>query len=271
MPVAAGFVFLAALLSATGAALFGVLFRPSRRVLSASLDIALIAAPVLLLVQARNIAGAVWLAPMVLRVTLFGRVLALQWIAVALARGLVARGGWPALLACLAATGLQCLHLHGYAMEGRFGPLTASDLLHLLAGAAWLGGLLPFALALRGMAVAQAAALTRRFSRLAMGCVAVLAVTAAYQGTVMVGSARALAVTDYGWTALGKLALFAVLLGFALRNRFVLLPALGGGGAAGTRALVRSVLTEAAVGLLLVLLAALLASLPPSMVMDEAG
>ncbi len=249
-----------------------MLFRPSRRVLSVSLDIALLAAPVLLIVQARNIAGAVWLAPMVLRVTLFGRVLAAQWLALALARGLARRGGgWPCLLLCAAVTGLQVLHLHGYAMEGRLGPLTASDLLHLLAGAAWLGGLLPFALALRGLPVTPAAALTRRFSRLAMGCVLVLAVTAAYQGTVMVGSARALAVTDYGWTALAKLALFGVLLAFALRNRFRLLPPLGSGGAASTRALVRSVLTEAAVGLLLVLLAALLAALPPSMVMEEGG
>lgn len=249
-----------------------MLFTPARRVLAASLVAGQAAGWALLALQADSMAGSFAAVPIVLRATTFGHVLAAQLVALALAGAVGRRGGGrPALLLCGLAAGLQCLHLHGFAMEGRLGPLTASDLLHLLAGAAWLGGLLPLARALRAAPPAQGAAMLRRFSRLAAVCLLVLAATASYQGWVMVGSVRALIGTDYGWTALGKTVLFATLLAFAMRHRFFLAPRLrtGPDPAATRRLLVRSITAEAAVGLLLVLLAALLASLPPGMDMGD--
>ena len=240
--------------------------------MSLSLAAGLLAGVALLATQTESMAGSLAAVPTVLSATWFGHVLGLQVVALALAGLLHWRhAAWPALAMCAAPVGLQCLHLHGFAMEGRFGPLTASDLLHLLAGAAWLGGLLPLALALRVTPPAAAAATVRRFSHLATVCVLLLAATASYQGWVMIGSGGGLTGTGYGWTALGKAGLFAVLLAFAARHRFLLAPRLRGGPdpAATRRRLACSVTAEATVGLLLVLLAALLASLPPAMDMGD--
>ncbi len=263
------------MLSAAGAALFGVLFAaaPARRTISISLGAGLAAGAALLALQARSLADSVAAVPTVLAATWFGHVLAAQLVALALAALLHWWGAArPALAACWLAAALQPLHLHGWAMEGRVGPLVACELLHLLAAGTWLGGLLPLALTLRAVPPAAGAVLARRFSWLGVVCTVALAGSAAYQGTVLLGGARGLFETAYGWTALGKTGLFAVLLAMAARHRLRLVPRIFTSGDSGAmqRALARSVAAEAAVGLLLVLLAALLASLPPAMDMGDA-
>ncbi|WP_435846407.1 copper resistance CopC/CopD family protein [Streptomyces fradiae] len=92
------------------------------------------------------------------------------------------------------------------------------DVLHLLAVAAWLGGLAALAVALyREPSIERAA--VGRFSRLAFGAVAVLAATGLYQSWRQVGSWSALTGTAYGQLLLLKLGLVAVLLGVGWVSR----------------------------------------------------
>ena len=144
--------------------------------------------------------------------------------------------------------------------------LLVSEVLHVLAAGAWLGTLLPLALLVRMASPEAGSIASRRFSPFGFACVLVLAVTAFWQGLVLVGSLRGLIATAYGWMVLVKLALFAILIGFALRNHFRLtLPLRGTDPISARHALERSIVREASVGLAIVLVAAVLASLPRGM------
>jgi copper transport protein len=128
----------------------------------------------------------------------------------AIGGGVVAAGlaaSWA--MAEHASTGLQA----GLAM-----PL---DILHLLAVAAWLGGLATLLVALfRAPADAQIeTAAVRRFSRVAFGSVLVLTATGIYQSWRQVGTWSALTGTSYGQLLLVKIGLVAVLVGIAWISR----------------------------------------------------
>ncbi|MFC8829410.1 copper resistance CopC/CopD family protein [Streptomyces sp. NPDC057137] len=92
------------------------------------------------------------------------------------------------------------------------------DVLHLLAVAAWLGGLVSLLVALYGAPDIERAAV-RRFSRIAFVSVVVLAVTGLYQSWRQVGSWDAWTGTSYGQLLLVKVGLIAVLLGVAWFSR----------------------------------------------------
>ncbi|WP_426403917.1 copper resistance protein CopC [Streptomyces sp. R-07] len=92
------------------------------------------------------------------------------------------------------------------------------DILHLLAVAAWLGGLTVLLVALyRAPSVERSA--VERFSKVAFGSVAVLAATGLYQAWRQVGSWSALTGTRYGQLLLVKIGLMAVLIGIAWTSR----------------------------------------------------
>ncbi|GAA2466737.1 copper resistance protein CopC [Streptomyces macrosporus] len=92
------------------------------------------------------------------------------------------------------------------------------DIVHLLAVAAWLGGLAALLAALwRGPSVPREA--VTRFSRLALCCVAVLAATGLYQSWRQVGGWSALTSTSYGRLLLVKVALVVLLVGIARSSR----------------------------------------------------
>ncbi|CAM5228208.1 MULTISPECIES: copper resistance CopC/CopD family protein [Streptomyces] len=92
------------------------------------------------------------------------------------------------------------------------------DVLHLLAVAAWLGGLASLLVALyRTPDIGSAA--VRRFSTVAFGSVVVLAATGIYQSWRQVGSWSALTGTRYGQLLVLKVALIAVLLAVAWFSR----------------------------------------------------
>ncbi|MFJ8081483.1 copper resistance CopC/CopD family protein [Streptomyces sp. NPDC096205] len=123
-----------------------------------------------------------------------------------------------------------------------------STALHLLAMSVWLGGL---AALLRSTPSTEA---TARFSRLALTCVAVLVLTGVYQSWRGLGSLDALTGTSYGRILAAKLAAVAVLLAAAAFSR------------RWTNRLAtprRSVLTEAAVGVLVLVLTTLLTATLP--------
>ena len=138
--------------------------------------------------------------------------------------------------------------------------------LHLLAGGAWLGGLLPLLILVRDAPPKPAAEALRRFSKLATLCVVAIAGTACFQGWVLGGGVAGLIGTAYGWVLLLKAALFALLLGLAAINRFRLTPALGRQEAQPARgALMRTIAAETVLGLMVVLAAGVLSSLEPGM------
>ncbi|MFI1419758.1 copper resistance CopC/CopD family protein [Streptomyces sp. NPDC020731] len=95
------------------------------------------------------------------------------------------------------------------------------DVLHLLAVAAWLGGLTTLLVALyRAPAdtpVDQDA--VQRFSRLAFGSVVTLVVTGVYQSWRQLGSWSAFTDTRYGQLLLAKIGLMAVLVAIASLSR----------------------------------------------------
>ncbi|MGI5196687.1 copper resistance CopC/CopD family protein [Streptomyces sp. CA-288835] len=92
------------------------------------------------------------------------------------------------------------------------------DVLHLLAVAAWLGGLSALLVALYRAPSIEASAV-RRFSGVAFGSVAVLAATGIYQSWRQLGSWSALTGTSYGQLLLVKIGLVAVLVGIAWISR----------------------------------------------------
>jgi copper transport protein len=95
------------------------------------------------------------------------------------------------------------------------------DVVHLLAVAAWLGGLATLLVALYRAPVQTPVDTTavRRFSRLALGCVIALAATGLYQSWRQVGTWSALTGTRYGQLLLVKIGLVAVLVGVAWISR----------------------------------------------------
>ncbi|MFF4549551.1 copper resistance CopC/CopD family protein [Streptomyces sp. NPDC001435] len=95
------------------------------------------------------------------------------------------------------------------------------DVLHLLAVAAWLGGLVALLVALhRAPADTPVeAAAVHRFSRLAFGSVAALVATGIYQSWRQLGSWSAFTDTRYGQLLLVKIGLVLLLVGIAWISR----------------------------------------------------
>lgn len=177
---------------------------------------------------------------------------------------LPARGRSGRIISCAgAALALLSLPLTGHSRS--FGPawlVIGSDLLHVLAGAVWVGGVLGLAVTLRGGAPADAAARTvTRFSTAAAWVVLTLAVSGTVLAWRILPGPGALVTTGYGLTLLAKLAVVAVVLAVAAWNRYRLVP---GVAAAPARAQLRStVLAEAALILVAVGLTALLVAQSP--------
>ncbi|MET9126088.1 copper resistance protein CopC [Streptomyces sp. NPDC004528] len=97
----------------------------------------------------------------------------------------------------------------------------ASSVLHLLSMAVWLGGLGALLTALYRSAEPLPAAVVNRFSRLALGSVAVLVVTGVYQSWRGLGSWDALTSTSYGRLLVVKLlAVLCLLAGAACSRRW---------------------------------------------------
>lgn len=105
--------------------------------------------------------------------------------------------------------------------------LVAADVLHLVAGAVWLGGLVGLTLSLRALAGREvlAAQTLARFSTLAGGVLLVVAATGTFLGWRIVGSWSGLVETRYGWLLLAKVAIALLVAGLGGWNRWRTLPA----------------------------------------------
>jgi copper transport protein len=186
---------------------------------------------------------------------------------------------WGVALVAPPAVALGAVSWAGHASSGADRAVDiGADVLHGWATAAWLGGLLGIMVvlvpALRRLdgddRLRLAAASVVRFSSLAVGAVAVLAVTGVYRALAELSSLEDLARTPYGRALAVKLGIFAAMLAAGAYNRLVLHPrleraALGlepddRGAAARLRA---SVCAELALGLALMTAVAVLVSLAP--------
>ncbi|MBT2413444.1 copper resistance protein CopC/CopD [Streptomyces sp. ISL-12] len=96
-----------------------------------------------------------------------------------------------------------------------------ADVVHLLAVAAWFGGLTTLLVALYKAPADNPVDTTavRRFSLVAFGSVVALVITGTYQSWRQLGSWSALTDTRYGQLLLAKIALVAVLVGIAYLSR----------------------------------------------------
>ena len=109
--------------------------------------------------------------------------------------------------------------------------LVVTDMLHLAAGTAWLGGLVGLALALRGLSGRgrDAALALSRFSTLAATVLALLVATGSLMTWRILGSWGGFVDTTYGRLLLVKIGVVAVVALLAAWNRFRLLPRVSGG------------------------------------------
>lgn len=93
------------------------------------------------------------------------------------------------------------------------------DVVHLLAVAAWLGGLCALLVALYRSETPIEASAVHRFSRVAFGSVVALVATGVYQSWRQLGSWSAFTGTRYGQLLLAKIALVCLLVGIAYFSR----------------------------------------------------
>jgi putative copper resistance protein D len=166
---------------------------------------------------------------------------------------------------------------HGGSTAGQLGNLhLAADVLHLIAAASWIGGLLPLILLLalaRHNPTVGWASIAResaeRFSILGIVSVATLFATGIVNAWILVGSVHALFATQYGQLLVLKLVVFAIMLAFAAVNRLALTPRLACSPDSGARIdalrqLTRNSVVEIALGLTIFAIVGMLGTLHPA-------
>jgi putative copper resistance protein D len=139
----------------------------------------------------------------------------------------------------------------------------ASDIAHLLAAAAWVGGLPALALLLqqKRREPGYVSAAVHRFSIIGIVSVGTLIASGIINSWNLLAGPRDLIATDYGRLLLLKIAMFAAMLGVACVNRYRLTPRLAAPGTA--RALARNSLVETGLGLCVFLFVGALGTMSP--------
>lgn len=218
--------------------------------------------------------GRDWLARLLLACLIAG-------LLVPFLSGKTERLGWitlavVAVAASLAGTIAWAGHaVGGPGLEGTIH--LGADVLHLIAAAAWVGGLLPLAVLLAAAsraagstatAATVAATATARFSTLGVVSVGTLLMTGSINTWYLAGNIPALTETDYGHLLLLKIALFIAMVAIAAVNRLRLTPRLIGNGSAhaaleALRQLRRNVFVEIAAGIGILAIVAVLGVTPP--------
>lgn len=172
------------------------------------------------------------------------------------------------LAAAAALIALPALVGHAGASPGMAGNFhLVSDMVHLLAAGAWLGGLPAFALLLARARSEPgwddvAVTATRRFSVVGILSVGGLLASGLTNSWYLLSGPRDLVTTDYGRLVALKIGLFAAMVTLAAVNRFYLTPRLPERSA--LRALLRNSIAEIGLGLCVVLFVAVLGTLPPA-------
>ena len=284
--------------------------RSANRMLGLSLAFALISGAAWLALNAITMSGlspSEALQPEVLKVVLsdthFGKLWELRgilWIAtiVALRGGFTTRlagplagRSLPVQRALKPAPGLQVTRIEGsvlLVLTGSFAGSLAwaghgadgishliADVVHLVIGAIWPVGLLPFLLLLNRLRKSDGAekwnaiaTITRRFSATSLACVILLSTTGLINSLYLVGSPSQLLTTDYGKALTAKLAIFLVMIGLGAINLLKCRPGLcaipDARASLFAARLQRNVAIELALGAILFIAVGLLGILPPA-------
>ena len=174
------------------------------------------------------------------------------------------------LAAAAALIALPALIGHAGATPGIAGDThLVSDMVHLLAAGAWLGGLPAFVLLLwqthrRAEATWSNFAIeaTRRFSVVGILSVSALLASGLINSWNLLSGPRDLVTTDYGRLVALKIGLFIAMVAIAAVNRFYLTPRLPE--PAALHGLQRNSLAEVGLGLCVLLVVGILGTLPPA-------
>jgi copper transport protein len=146
----------------------------------------------------------------------------------------------------------------------------AADAAHFAGIGLWLGGLAGIVAIRTFFRESEAAPLARivlgRFSRMAGYAVLLVLAGGIVLSILLVGTLDALFGTPYGWVVLGKIALFAPMVGLGAFNRYRLIPrtAEEPEPTQAVRRIVRNVRFETGIGIGVLVLAGLLTSLTPA-------
>ena len=183
---------------------------------------------------------------------------------------------WAALAACLGLMLTASLTSHAAAESAPVIPILA-DFVHLAAVSAWVGGLAWFVSAVResrpleaGTQTGLVATLILHFSNLASVCVGVVVLSGVYTSLLRIGALTELVSTAYGLALLIKIGLALVLILLGGINLVLVSPRLRRSRDRGESNLpvlgrFRQVVTaEVVVGVIVLLSASLLSSLPPA-------
>jgi putative copper resistance protein D len=214
--------------------------------------------------------GIIWSVRMLLVVIIVGVTAVSLFSTATIRHDLIMSFLTAALLASLAGTGHTQIE-EGWAIVVH----VASDVAHLLAAGAWLGGLVPLAFILRRSALmVEPISMDRillRFSGMGYVAVATLIGSGLINSWFLVGSIPGLLNTLYGQILLGKLALFAGMLALAVANRFWLVPSMSNirtdaadGSAAWSARLRKHVLGEQFLGWAVLLAVSILGTMQPA-------
>jgi copper transport protein len=171
---------------------------------------------------------------------------------------------WPAFLVALGfASGLS-LSGHSAVDSGSSWLSELADWLHLSAAALWVGGLVQLAFVVWPLAPELRRAAFLRFSRLATVLIAVLLSAGIYLSVLRLPRVSDLWTAGYGQVLLVKLGLVSLALLWGAAHHFIVRPALERG-APLFAGLPRSLMGESAVGIAILLVAAILVeSKPPA-------
>jgi len=177
----------------------------------------------------------------------------------------------------LAAIGVGSVGTHAAASETSPILGTLADAAHIAGVSLWVGGLATI-LATRSFlrepaAVPLARIVLGRFSRMAFYAVGMVLVGGLVLAILLVGTVDTLLTSGYGWVVLAKISLFAPMVIFGAYNRFRLIPktAEASEPAEAVRRLTWNVRNETILGVTVLSLAALLASLPTATVLAQGG
>jgi putative copper resistance protein D len=216
-----------------------------------------------------SLQGSVW---SVLTETRFGMVWCARLV-LALVLGVLVicpRARWLAFGAAALLLALLALIGHGGATPGLAGRIhLASDMVHLLAAGAWLGGLPALAFLLTNAGIddgrvwsAFAVDATSRFSMLGIVSVTALLTSGAVNSWNLLAGPSDLLSADYGQLVALKIGLFAAMVGIATFNKYRLTPHLPRPGI--MRKLVRNTVGEIGLGLSAILVVGALGNMAPS-------
>jgi copper transport protein len=190
-----------------------------------------------------------------------GAALLIAWRSPGVRRGALAAAG----LAGLATIAVHVNAGHAAASSWPSTVTVTAQVAHFAAVGVWFGGLAALLLGIRGAPTAAKAARVRRFAAVAAGALVVVVVTGTLRAVDELSSFGDLTSTGYGLAVLEKIALIALIVALAVRNRRRTVP----GAASDLSPLRRTSRAELGLALAALAVAAVLGTLAPAVAGPE--